>query len=153
MSDTDLAATQVWLTSQGFVVTSVPPSRDRILFNGSAGQIKAAFCAESHSYDLDGQRHFGPSSDLSLPSALSAVTAAVLHLSNLRPRPNSHPLPAYTDSTTGTHYLTPADLAIMYDLHTSSSDGLTGVGQSVAIVGASYVDLSLSGLNTLSNCF
>ncbi len=151
MSDTDLAAARVWLTSQGFTVSAVPPNRDRILFTGSVGQIKAAFGAELHSYDLNGERHFGPSTDLTLPSALGPVTAAVLHLSDLGPRPNSHPLPLYTDSSTGTHFLTPADLGIMYDLHGSSSDGLTGLGQSVAIVGASYVDLSLFGLNTFAS--
>jgi subtilase family serine protease len=146
VADQDLAATQSWLTSRGFHIDSVSRSRDRITFSGTAAQVQAAFGTELHHYrTADNETHFAPAADLSLPAELAPLTAAVLHLSDFRPRPNlkvqTRPHPDYTDFTTGTHYLIPYDIAAMYDLAPfyQTSDGS---GQGLAIVGQSYVDTS-----------
>ena len=144
IADEDIAATQTWLTSRGFHIDSVSRSRDRITFSGTASQIQAAFGTELHHYrTADNETHFAPAADITLPTELAPVTAAVLHLSDFRPKPNvkvqTRPQPDYTDYTTGSHYLIPSDVATMYDLWPlyPTSDGS---GQGLAVVGQSYVD-------------
>jgi len=85
VADEDIAATESWLASRGFHVESVARSRDRITFSGTVAQVQAAFGTELHHYRTEGELHFAPASDLSLPATLGPVTAAVLHLSPDRP--------------------------------------------------------------------
>ena len=147
MADADLAAAQSWLQSQGFHIDSVPHSRDRITFTGTALQVQAAFGTELHHFRTERELHFAPASDLSLPTALAGVTAAVLHLSDFRPRPSVKPLvspqPDFTSGSTQTHYLTPGDLLTMYDLVQPSNTGPVGPTQQLAVVGQSSVDTSI----------
>ena len=144
MAEADLAATEAWLQSQGFHIDSVTPARDRITFSGNALQVQAAFGTELHHFRTNGEQHFAPASDLSLPTSLAEVTAAVLHLSDFRPRPNiptqARPQPDYTEALTQAHYLTPADLATMYDLNGLYKSNFKGAGQSLVVVGQSYFD-------------
>ena len=143
IADEDIAATQTWLTSRGFHIDSVSRSRDRITFSGTASQIQAAFGTELHHYcTADNETHFAPAADITLPTELAPVTAAVLHLSDFRPKPNvkvqTRPQPDYTTLATQTHYLGPQDIATMYDLNPLYSSGFNGSGQGLAVVGQSY---------------
>ena len=148
MADADLEATQRWLTSHGFTIDGVSRARDRITFSGTAAQVAATFGATLHHYQIDGEPHLAPSSDLSLPADLAAVTTAILHLSDFRPHPNAHlkPRPAYTAGATQSHYLVPGDLAVMYDLPAQSISFYPGAGQSIAIVGQTYVEPSSNSI-------
>lgn len=149
MTDGDLQTTADWLAASGFQAMSVSPSRDRITFTGTASQVEVAFGTELHRYQGEGDEHFAPSSDLTLPSALAPVTAAVLHLSDFRPKPNAvlraQPRPLYTTSATQAHFLTPSDLTAMYDYPISAGKDLQGQGQSIAVVGQSYANTSAAG--------
>ncbi|WP_353063763.1 protease pro-enzyme activation domain-containing protein [Tunturibacter psychrotolerans] len=148
MADEDLAAAETWLQSHGFHIESTTRSRDRITFSGTATQVQSAFGTDLHYYQVDGEQHFAPAADLTLPSELAAVTAAVLHISNFRPKPTikvqTRPQPDYTTLSTQTHYLGPQDIATMYDLNALYKSGFTGTGQALAVVGQSYVDTSTS---------
>ncbi|NYF89359.1 S53 family peptidase [Tunturiibacter empetritectus] len=140
----DIAATQSWLTSRGFHIDSVSRSRDRITFSGTAAQVQAAFSTELHHYrTTEGEQHFAPAADLTLPAELVPVTAAVLHLSDFRPKPNVkiRPHPDYTAAPTQIHYLGPQDITVMYDLNPLYQIS-SGTGQGLAVVGQSYVNLS-----------
>ncbi len=141
MAESDLAATTSWLSAQGFQVTAVSHARDRITFSGNAAQVQAAFGTTLHHYQLDGEVHLAPSSNLSLPADLAAITTAVLHLSDFRPHPLAHP--AFTAASDQKHYLTPTDVEVMYDLPSGNdADHTSGFGQAIAIIGQSYVDTS-----------
>src|SRR5271155_416377 len=70
MADEDIAATETWLQSRGFHIDSVARSRDRITFSGSAAQVQAAFGTELRHYRTEGELHFAPASDLTLPAEL-----------------------------------------------------------------------------------
>jgi len=90
---------------------------------------------------------YAPSTDLSLPSALAPMVTAVLHVSTFRPHAMSKrslngALPAYTTANNGQHFLTPKDVATMYDVNSTYSAGFTGAGQTVAIAGETYIQLS-----------
>ncbi len=156
MADADLQSTHAWLTSRGLHLDPVPPSRDRLTFSGTAAQVAAAFGTELHHYRLDDEVHFAPASELSLPGALVPVTAAVLHLSDIRPKPNlklaAQPAPAY-NTASGAHVLGPTDLIQMYDAQPSpTSTNAAGNHTSIAVVGQSYVDINGS-INTFSGSY
>lgn len=141
VAEEDIATAQSWLVSHGFHIDNVARSRDRITFSGTAAQVQAAFGAELHHYRAEGELHFAPQSDLSLPAELASVTSAVLHISDFRPKPAVKPmtgaLPDFTSFPAQAHYLGPNDVRTMYDV-SSKSDG---TGQRVAIVGQTYVNI------------
>jgi Pro-kumamolisin, activation domain len=143
VADGDIAATESWLSSHGFHVDSVARSRDRITFSGTAGQVQAAFGSGLRHYRVNGEMHFAPEADLTLPEELASVTAAVVHLSDFRPKPQykvqSSVRPDYTTTSTQTHYLDPQDVATMYDLNPLYQKLFYGYKQSLAVVGQSFV--------------
>ncbi len=145
VADQDITATKTWLVSHGFHIESVARSRDRITFSGTAAQVQTAFGTELHHYQTEGELHFAPASDLTLPAALASVTAAVLHLSDFRPKPNiraveNRPQPDYTTLSTEAHYLGPKDIATMYNLNALYSKNFDGLGQGLAVVGQSVIN-------------
>jgi subtilase family serine protease len=145
MADKDIATAETWLRSRGFHIENESRGRDRITFSGDAAQVQAAFGTGLHYYQTDGELHFAPEADLSLPTELASVTAAVLHLSNFRPKPSYSPVhPNFTTPSTQTHYLAPKDIFTMYNLSALYQSGTLGAGQKLAVVGQSFVDTSIS---------
>jgi hypothetical protein len=147
MSDTDLAAVESWLTGQGFSIVGVTPAKDRLTFSGTARQVNAAFGTSLHRYRSDSRVDYAPSTDLALPGALAPMVAAVLHVSTFRPHAmvKAAPVvakPDYTTANNAQHFLTPKDVATMYDVNTTYSAGFTGTGQSIAIAGETYIQLA-----------
>ena len=140
----DLQTVQNWLTSQGFSVDGVSRGLNRITFTGTEAQVEAAFGAQLHYFTVDSVRHFGPSSDLSIPASLAGVVQSVGNISDFQP--HSHlrrsATPAFTSGQSGNHFLTPKDVATIYDINPAYTAGYTGTGQSIAIVGQSAVILS-----------
>ncbi len=148
VADSDLETTETWLRQQGFTVTGFSHARDRITFSGTAAEVQAAFATTLRQIEVDGERHIAPDSSLSLPSDLAAITLSITHLSDLRPHPMARlaPRPAYTTGSTSRHFLTPPDLAVMYDFPGASNAVYPGEGQSIAVVGQSYVDVSINSV-------
>ena len=146
VADKDIATAENWLVSHGFHIDNVARTRDRITFSGAAAQVQGAFGAELHHYRTQGEAHFAPASDLTLPASLASVTAAVLHLSDFRPKPNLKAVvdahPDYTSSSTQAHYLTPKDILTMYDVNPLYARSIYGTGQGLAVVGQSFVNTS-----------
>ena len=142
VAEEDIATAESWLVSHGFHIDKVARSRDRITFSGTAAQVQAAFGAELHHYRAEGELHFAPASDLTLPAELASVTTAVLHLSDFRPKPSVKVIagahPDYTSSSTQAHYLTPNDVRTMYGVR--SNNYSYGNGQALAVVGQSFVN-------------
>lgn len=147
-AESDLQAVEQWLTSQGFTVTGRSHARDRISFSGTAAQVATSFGSPLHRVGIGGEPHIAPIADLTLPSDLAGITAAVLHLSDLRPHPQLHPAPkpAFTDPTTQKHFLIPSDVAVLYDFPTFgryAPNIQQGQGQSIAVVGQTYIDTTV----------
>ena len=148
MADADIAKTQTWLQSQGFTVLSVAPSRNSITFSGTASTAGSAFGAPLHRYNLDGENHIAPSADLSLPSALAGIVSDVRGLSDFRPKPRvrygngAAVRPNFTSAQTGNHFLTPGDIAVIYDIKAAYNAGFNGSGLTIAIMGQSEIAYS-----------
>jgi subtilase family serine protease len=142
VADSDIAKVESWLEQQGFTIDGVSRSKNRITFSGTAGQVAAAFGAALHYYSVNGETHYAPSKDLSVPATLSAVVQSIMNLSSFRPKPHLKAKPSFTSSESGNNFLTPKDVATVYDIAAAYNSGYTGTGQSIAVVGQSEVYLS-----------
>jgi subtilase family serine protease len=139
LSDADLAKVENWLQSQGFNVDRVSNSHTSIAFSGTAAQVESAFQTEMHSYLIGAETHFANATDLAIPAALSGVVRSIRNLNDFRPVPHYRPTPAFTSSQTGAHFLTPKDVATIYDINAAYNSGYTGSGQTIAVVGQSEI--------------
>ncbi len=149
LADSDIVKVQSWLEQHGFTVESVSRSKNRITFSGTVEQVEAAFGTEMHYYKVNGETHFAPSRDVSVPAALSSVVETVTNLSTFRPKshissrgPRRAVGPDFTSNQSGNHFLTPNDVATIYDINPAHKAGYNGAGQSIAVVGQSAIVLS-----------
>lgn len=145
MASSDLAKIESWLEQQGLSVDSVSRSRNMIRFSGTAGQIEQAFATQMHYYNVEGARHFAPSTELSLPAAIAPTVLAVRNLDDFRPRAmharSSIPQtrPAFTSSQSGSVFFAPGDIKVAYDMKPLVSASIDGAGQSIVVVGQSSI--------------
>ena len=150
-----------WLRLQGFTVTAIPASDDRVVFSGTAAQVNAVFQTQMRNYLFHGKQHWANSTDLNLPQAIAGMALGVQHLNTFRPEPHvmkrlvrgaaqAHQRPA---SSVNSHYtlcqsstspcpsnailnmVAPADAQTIYDVSGLYNSGFTGTGQTLAIVG------------------
>ena len=148
LSPSDVAKVENWLESQGFNVESVAPSRNAIVFSGTAEQVETAFRTQMEQYRINGETHFANATPLSIPAALEGVASAVMNLTTFR----LHPMvdfkrqvsarPAFTSAQTGNHFFTPGDVATIYDVTPAYDSGFNGSGETIAVVGQSAIQLS-----------
>ncbi|MGB6973166.1 MAG: protease pro-enzyme activation domain-containing protein [Terracidiphilus sp.] len=148
MAQSDIDKVQLWLQQQGFSIDSVSHSRDLIRFSGTAGQVEQAFQTQMHYYSVDGKRLFAPSTALSVPAAFAPTVANVGNLSSFRPRAQyvpykpANPRAAFTSSLSGSVFFAPGDIKVAYDMNPIIGSGNDGTGQTIVIVGQSFVALS-----------
>jgi subtilase family serine protease len=141
-----------WLTQHGFTIDEIPAGGRSIVFSGTARQIRDTFGTEIHRYLRHGVSHVANASDIKIPKALEDVVAGVVSLSDFHSRPLSvrlDPVPAFTSGSA--HYLAPADFHTIYDLKGLDTQGLTGSGHSIAVLGRS--NISFSDYTTFRNTF
>jgi subtilase family serine protease len=135
-----------WLKEHGFTVEEITAGNRLVVFSGTAGEVAETFHTEIHSYRIDGVEHIANSQDPKIPMALSGVVSGVVSLHNFRRRSeikSRTTLSAQPEYSAGsTHYLFPADFAVIYDLNPLYSAGTTGAGASIAIAGRSNINLS-----------
>ncbi|MGB9146107.1 MAG: protease pro-enzyme activation domain-containing protein, partial [Acidobacteriaceae bacterium] len=86
-SESDIAAIDNWLVSQGFTVTRVTPDRMAIRFGGTAGLAESAFHTRIDNLVVHGVPHIGNMTDPSIPVALAPVVVGIKALHNFLPRP------------------------------------------------------------------
>jgi hypothetical protein len=140
----DLAKVTSWLASHGFVVNEVPASGRLVVFSGTAGQVADTFHTEIHHYVVNGAQHVANAQDPQIPAALAGVVGGVVSLHDFRRTSQIRTRAALTPeySSGSTHYLFPADWAMIYDLTSLYSAGTKGTGTSIAIVGRSNINVS-----------
>jgi uncharacterized protein (TIGR03437 family) len=143
VSFSDLAAVKSWAEAQGLTVSSVARSRTWIGVSGTAAQMETAFRTELHRYLVNGETHFSNSTSPALPVQFSGLVRSVRGLNDFHARPRLHAAakPRYTSSR-GNHYVSPADLAAIYNFAPLYSAGIDGTGQKIAVAGQSQIQLS-----------
>ena len=161
-ADSDVAAVANWLRAQGFRVAQVTKGKQFIEFSGTAGQLRDAFHTEIHRYKVDGESHYANAMELSIPAALGPLVRGFSPLHDFHAKPYSHvaaqalysranhrALPLWTIANpfgTANPFafpFAPEDLATQYDLKPLYQAGIDGTGQTIGIINASNIDISL----------
>jgi len=152
----DLAAVTAWLQSHGLTVTKLHAGS--IEFSGTVAQLGEAFHTRLHRYAVHGESHLSAAAEPSIPATLAPVLAGLASLNDFQPHPqlkllgsaafnaNTHlvtPTWTYPASSGASYALAPGDFATQYDIKPVYASGITGAGQSIAIVSESNIDLSL----------
>ena len=154
VAQADIAAVTNWLESQGFVVNQVYPNNVTIDFSGTAGQLRQAFRTEIHHLNLNGEAHLANMSDPEIPAALASVIAGIVSLHDFRPHPMKTARTEYTFLSGGSteQAVVPADLATIYNLNRLFAAGITGKGQTIAVIEDTNV-YSTADWTTFRNTF
>jgi pseudomonalisin len=153
----DLHALTGWLQSQNLRVDAIANSRQRITFSGPASAVGTAFGAEMHYFMVNGEKRISINAEPQIPAALAAVIKSVSGLYTIKFYPQhgsqTEQAPSHNvgsnwravpdasfncGSGTCTYIIFPADFATIYNLNNVTS-GITGTGQTIAIVGRSGV--------------
>lgn len=150
LSASDLNEVRTWLEQQGFSVDGVANSHNAVTFSGTVGQVEAAFQTRIDHYSLNGVMHRANAVPLSIPTALAGVVLSVRNISNFRPHPLHRAAhvnaarPQYTFNSGSSHYhfLSPGDVAVIYNLNPLYSNGYTGSGETIAVAGQSAIKAS-----------
>jgi pseudomonalisin len=144
VSEADAAKIVDWLQGHGMELEEVTAGRRSIVFSGSAAQVEAAFHTQIHSYKIGEEVHHANAKEPEIPAALVQVVGGVVSLHDFHSEPmhNGARLPAPDFTSGGSHYLAPADFAIIYDLVPLYQQAINGSGQSVAIVARSNIKLA-----------
>lgn len=140
MSQADIEKVQTWLEQQGFSIDSVARSRNMIRFSGTVGQVELAFQTQMHYFNITGEKHFAPSSLLSIPAAIEPTVESVRNMSDFKPKPmHIRPRKAYTSAQSGSVFFAPGDLGVVYDINPLYNANVDGTGQAIAVVGQSAI--------------
>ena len=154
----DIAKVTAWLQDSGFTVEQVSKSTRIVQFSGTVGQVESAFSTELHNVTVNGAAHISNTTEISVPAALAPVIQGVVRLNNFFPEGNNNKAttvaaqagvgqsaggpvaPQYT-SASGTHYVTPGDVATIFNSAplTTAATPITGKGVSIAVLGRSNI--------------
>jgi subtilase family serine protease len=128
----DIERITAWLKSQHFTVDVVYPNAMVIDFSGTAGAVRAAFHTEIHRIASKGAMHIANIGDPQIPVALAPAVKGVVSLHDFRPRSMAKRRPKYTAGNQ--QFVAPADLATIYNFSPVFSKGISGQGQTIALV-------------------
>src|SRR5579862_1901273 len=136
-AQTDIDTVTAWLEAHGFRVNVVYPNHALIDFSGTAGQVARAFHTELHRLEVNGATHFANTSDPRIPEALAPLVAGVVSLHDFRPHPMVKYRPQFTFSSSlagNVYAVVPGDLATIYNFNPVFTSGITGQGQTIALI-------------------
>jgi subtilase family serine protease len=143
LAQPDIEKVKGWLEQQGFTIGSVMRSATGIRFSGTVGQIESAFGTQMHYYTVSGEKHFAPATALSVPSALAGVVSGIRNLDDFRPKAQHIPVrKTFTSGVSGNNFFAPPDIVTAYDIGPLHSSMVDGTGQTIAIMGQSYVSVA-----------
>ena len=123
-------------------VESTSRSRTEIFFGGTAAQIQSALHTEIHRFVVNGKNHFANLTEPSIPTAFAGMVLGFRNLDDFRPQSRIRPVPHFTSSMSGDHFLAPGDFATIYDLNPLYSSGFDGTGETIAVVGDSAINVA-----------
>jgi len=156
-TDDDLAKLTGWLQSKGFTIEDVPPGRTHITISGNAGMVREAFHTEIHNLFVNGEKQKAVLADPQVPTALAPIVAGFLQLHSWHPKPLHHDAqlvkrqqgsggwakvenqstsPDITFTYQGSPYfaVTPQDWNTIYNANPLLQAGITGAGQTIAVL-------------------
>ena len=156
-NEQDIEQIAQWLGSHGFAIGAVSSGRTVIEFSGTAGQVRAAFHTDIHKYLVNDAEHWANATDPEIPAALAPAVAGVVSLNDfglhpmhrlfgpvLKKKGSSRVTPqlSFSDNGTELYAVSPYDFATMYNVLPLWNAGITGAGQSIAVVGQSDIKIA-----------
>jgi uncharacterized protein (TIGR03437 family) len=138
----DTQKISAWLEQHNLKVTSVARGRNAITFSGAAADVESAFATRLHRYDVNGQLHFANSTDPTIPTVFSGVVLAVRGLHDFRMPPKRFRVQPLYNSSSGKHYISPDDLATIYNIQPLYAAGYDGTGQKIVVAGQTQIDVT-----------
>lgn len=149
-ADADIQAVTQWLTSQGFSDIKVGPGRTVIEFSGNVAHVRNAFHTQIHRFVVNNEEHMANASNPQIPVALSPAVAGIVSLHDFRPVPHVLRAGSFHRSksgavtplyTLGSQFfpIAPADFGKIYNVAPLWTAGITGTGQSIAVLGESNI--------------
>jgi len=142
----DIARVQTWLRSHGFTIDEIPAGNRLILFSGTASQVADALHTEIHRYRVNRRDHLANDQDPQIPQSLASSVEGIVSLHDFRRASSIGPRRAVALrpqwNLAGSHFLYPADFAVLYDLNPLYSEGTTGSAVSIAIAGRSNINVA-----------
>jgi pseudomonalisin len=141
-SDADIAMLTDWLRDSGFAIRRVSNSRMFVEIAGTTTVAAAAFGVEFHRYRVGTRELLAIDREPTLPSRVAPIVAGMTGLAEAPSRPQHATQRGSSDfvNNVGAHFIGSGDFSKIYDigpLYTSA--GLTGMGQTIAIVGRARV--------------
>lgn len=134
LARSDIDTITGWLQSHGFVINSIYPGGMVIDFSGTAGQVRDAFHTAIHNLNVNGVHHIANISDPRIPEALAPAVTGIVSLHDFRPHKMMRPKYTFTYQGYPNWAVVPADLATIYDFNPLFSKGITGAGQTIAVI-------------------
>ena len=141
----DIDTVKLWLETQGFKVKSVSPDRTVVEFSGDAKLVRNAFHTSIHKLRVNGEEHFANVSDPQIPADLTPVVTGIASLTDFMPYKMSRSrvktsmkqaarngVPSSGSGAVA--YLGAADLAKIYNFTPLLTTGITGKGQTIAVI-------------------
>ncbi|HXM41325.1 MAG TPA: S53 family peptidase [Bryobacteraceae bacterium] len=141
-----------WLRGHGFRIGTVYKSGMLIDFAGTAAQVRDAFHTEIHRYNVDGEQYTANAGDPEIPAALEPIVMGPAALYSFHR--HAHARRAHlTETFNGIteYYVTPADFAKIYNVTPLWTAGVTGAGQTVAVLEDS--DMQMTDWQTFVSSF
>jgi len=157
-ADSDIQAAKSWLASHGFGVAGVTQGKSLMEFSGTAANVREAFHSEIHQYSINGEIHYANAAELTIPEALAPLVRGVSPINNFRLKPlvrsagpasysrsTGKVTPLFTNPNGSTDFfaIAPEDFATQYDVTPLYAAGINGAGQTIGIIGASNIDVSV----------
>ena len=142
LSQNDIQKITTWLKSQGFTVEYVARGRNWVSFSGTAIQIESAFGTAIHSFNVNGEMHVANAIPVKIPAGLSGIVTGIHGLNDFYLKPRARIRPNYFDSASGSQFVSPTDIATIYDITPLYTAGNDGTGQKVAIAGQTDIYLA-----------
>jgi subtilase family serine protease len=154
LAQQDLDTISRWLESRGFTVNAVYENRLLIDFSGTADKVRNAFHTEIHRLNVSGVEHIANMSEPRIPAALAEAVVGVVSLHDFSPHTMYKAKVDYTFTSGGNTYyaVVPADLGTIYNLNPLFKAGLSGQGQTIALIEDSNV-YSTSDWSTFRSVF
>jgi pseudomonalisin len=144
-TEQDIADVTAWLNRQGFRIEETGKGRTWINFSGTVQQVERAFQTNIRTYDVHGTIHHANSVNPTMPSAFAGLVSGPVTLHDFLKHPfisSRTQLPSDFTSSTGANFMAPADFATIYDVNPLYTAGITGAGQTIAIVGRTDIQLA-----------
>jgi len=132
LAQQDITAVTDWLQSHNLTVNHVFPNL-LVDFSGTVADVAAAFRTTIHRVEWTGVAHIANVSDPQIPAALAPVVAGPVSLNDFKPRASIRPRATYTVAG-GSQLVVPADLHTIYNFNPVYKAGITGMGQTIAVM-------------------